>query len=148
MFKIFFGVIIGLALVAGGWWYYSDGGRRDPVKGLQDAVKYQGRQAVKAVERKVDQSVDDLKESIDKTGQRISQKVSDTTLLAKVKARLLREKSLDGFDIKVDVVNGVVHLKGTVPSLDARAKAVKLAHDTDGVKDVTADLMLKYEDKK
>lgn len=147
MFKMFFGIIIGIALVVGGWWYYSDGGRRDPVAGFQDAVKNQGRKAVQAVEHKVDQSVDDLKKSIDETGAKIGQKVSDATLLAKVKARLVREKSLDGFKIDVDVVNGVVSLKGIVPSLEARALAIKLAHDTDGVKSVTADLKLKYEEK-
>lgn len=147
MFKIFFGILIGLALVAFGWWHFSDGGRHDPVEGFQDAVKDQGRKAVQAVEKKVDQSVDQLKDSIDQTGKRISQKVSDTTLLAKIKARLLREKSFDGFKIDVDVVNGAVSLKGTVPSLEARTLAIKLAHDMDGVKSVTADLKLKYEEQ-
>jgi len=147
MFKLFVGIIIGLALVAAGWWYYSDGGRRDPVEGFQDAVKYQGKKAVQAVEDKVGESVDDLKVSIDKTGQRIGQEISDATLLATIKAKLFHEKSLHGLDINVDVEKGVVSLKGTVSSLEARATAVKLARETDGVKNVTADLKLKYEEK-
>jgi hyperosmotically inducible periplasmic protein len=144
MFKLLVGIIIGLALVVGGWWYYSDGGRRDPVDGFQDAVKFQGRQAVQAVEQKVGESVDSLKATIDQTGQKISQTVSDTTLLATIKAKLLREESLDGLKIRVEVTEGVVNLKGTVPSLEARALAIKLARETEGVQGVRADLPVEY----
>jgi osmotically-inducible protein OsmY len=144
MFKLLVGIIIGLALVAGGWWYYSDGGRRDPVDGFQDAVKFQGRQAVQAVEQKVGESVDSLKETIDQTGQKISQTVGDATLLATIKAKLLREESLDGLKIRVEVTEGIVNLKGTVPSLEARALAIKLARETEGVQGVRADLPVEY----
>lgn len=145
MFKLLVGIIIGLALVVGGWWYYSDGGRRDPVDGFQDAVKFQGRQAVQAVEQKVGESVDSLKETIDQTGQKISRTVSDTTLLATIKAKLLREESLDGLKIRVEVTEGIVNLKGTVPSLEARALAIKLARETEGVQGVRADLPVEYQ---
>jgi osmotically-inducible protein OsmY len=147
MFKLLVGLIIGLALVLGGWWYYSDGGRRDPVDGFQDAVKFQGRQAVQAVERKVGESVDSLKETIDQTGQKISRTVSDTTLLATIKAKLLREESLDGLKIRVEVTEGIVNLKGTVPSLEARALAIKLARETEGVQGVRADLPVDYSNR-
>jgi osmotically-inducible protein OsmY len=146
VFKLFVGIVIGLALVAAGWWYYSDGGRRDPVEGLQDAVSHQGRKAVDAVGRKIGEGVHDLKESIDETGARLSQETKDAALLARVKTALIREKSFDGFDIDVDVENGVVSLTGTVPSLEGRALAIKLARETEGVKSIRADLKLKYSD--
>lgn len=147
MFRLVIGVLIGLALVAAGWWYYSDGGRRDPVQGFEDAVKYQTGEAVKAVEQKIGRSVDDLKEGIDQTGKKISQEVSDASLLARVKARLVQEKSLDGFKIDVDVEQGKVHLSGTVPTLEARALAFKIVRETEGVKGLSADLKLERPDQ-
>ncbi|HAV61646.1 MAG TPA: hypothetical protein DCY13_04685 [Verrucomicrobiales bacterium] len=142
MFKLLVGIIIGLALVAAGWWYFSDGGRRDPVDGFQDAVKLQGEKAVRAVEEKIGESVEDLKEGMDKTGERISQEVADAAVLARVKAGLFKDKSLDGFRIDVDVTKGQVKLSGTVPSAEARARAFEIVRKTEGVKGLSADLKI------
>lgn len=147
MFRLLIGIVVGLALVGAGWWYYSDGGRRDPVTGFQDAVKYQSQKAAEAVEKKVGESVDELKAGINQTGERIGQEVSDATLLAKVKATLIQEKSLDGFKIDVDVKKGHVHLAGTVPTLEARALAFKIVRETEGVKGMSADLKLERPDQ-
>ena len=129
MFKLMLGVLIGFALVAAGWWYYSDGGKRDPVDGFTDAVKYQTREATKAVTDKIEESLENVKEGI-----------SDATILATVKAKLLKEKSLSGLDIDVDVEDGKVNLSGTVPHPDARATAIRLVRETDGVKKYSANL--------
>lgn len=129
MFKMMVGVLVGLGLVGAGWWYYSNGGRKDPVDGFQDAVKYQTRQATKAVSDKIGKSVDSL------TGE-----FNDATLLASIKTKLFREKTLDGLRIDVDVENGVVNLKGTVPTPEARALAIKLVRETEGVKKYSSNL--------
>ncbi|GEM_PF-2102713 len=131
MFKLMVGVLVGLGLVGAGWWYYSDGGRKDPVNGFEDAVKYQTKQAAKAVSDKIGESVDSIKGEL-----------NDATLLASIKTKLFREKTLDVLKIDVDVENGVVNLKGTVPSLEARALAIKLVRETDGVKKYSADLKI------
>ncbi len=147
MLKLLIGVIVGLTLVVVGWWYYSDGGRRDPVDGFQDAVQYQGRKAAEAVGEKVDRSLEELKAGIDEAGTRIGQEVSDATLLATIKTKLVREKNLDGFDINVDVERGRVLLRGTIPSEEARVLAIKLARETDGVKGIRSELVLKRPDQ-
>ena len=143
MFKLVIGIVVGLALIGGAWWYYSDGGKRDAVAGFQDAVKYQSKKAAQAVEDKVDAGVSELKDGIDKTGAMISKEVSDATLLATIKAKLVREPKLNGFDINVDVENGKVLLRGTIPSEEARALAIKIARETEGVKGVRAEMVLK-----
>ena len=139
MFKLMVGIIIGVGLVVAGWWYYSDGGKRDPVDGFTDAVKHQTREATKAVTDKIDESVDSVKTEI-----------SDATILATVKAKLLKEKSLSGLDINVDVENGKVTLTGTVPHPDAQATAARLVRETDGVRKFSMNLKVvrpKNEDK-
>ncbi len=131
MFKMMVGVLVGLGLVGAGWWYYSNGGRKDPIDGFQDAIKYQTRQATKAVSEKIGESVDSITEEF-----------NDATLLASIKTKLFREKTLDGLKIDVDVENGVVKLKGTVPSPEARALAIKLVRETEGVKKYGSDLII------
>lgn len=129
MFKMMVGVLVGLVLVGAGWWYYSDGGKKDPMDGFQDAMEYQARQATKAVTSKIGESVDDLKEEY-----------TDAKVLASIKTQFFKEDLLDGLKIDVDVEDGFVSLKGTVPSPEARALAVKLARDTAGVERITANL--------
>lgn len=123
MFKLMVGVLVGLFLVGAGWWYYSDGGKKDPVDGFQDAVKYQTKQTTKAVTEKIENSVNTIKEEF-----------NDAAILASIKTKFFKEDTLDGLKIEVDVENGVVKLNGTVSSPEARALAIKLVRETDGVK--------------
>lgn len=142
MFKSMVVILIALVLIGAGWWYYSNGGTKDPVEGFQDAVKYQTKRAGQAVEQTIGSTVDDLKESIDNTGNTLKAEINDATLLATIKAKLITEKSLDGFKIQVEVDKGVVNLNGSVPTLEARSLAIKLARETDGVKGLHANLKL------
>ena len=50
--------------------------------------------------------------------------------------------TLDGSEINVDTNDHVVTLRGTVPSAVARAKAVSLAKQVDGVKSVKDELTI------
>lgn len=62
--------------------------------------------------------------------------VDDATLTAKVKTKLIDDQRLDKTDIDVDTRNGVVTLKGTAPTSEAKQLAERLAKEVDGVKDV------------
>ena len=81
--------------------------------------------------------------STDEAGARLSQEAADAKLLATIKARLIREPDLDGFDINVDVEQGRVTLRGTIPSETARVQAIKIARETAGVKGIRSELVLK-----
>ena len=86
-----------------------------------------------------DKSVTDrIKAGLTKTGD----KVNDGWILSKVKWFLVGEELLKGSDIDVDVKDNVVTLKGTVKSTAARARAVSLATDTEGVKRVIDQLIV------
>lgn len=65
-----------------------------------------------------------------------SQPMSDTWITTKVKTELLAAQDVSGMDIKVDTVNGVVNLSGTVDSQTQVDKAVAVARQIDGVKKV------------
>jgi hyperosmotically inducible protein len=72
----------------------------------------------------------------------IGEKVTDTGITMSVKGRLLDDPLVKGLGIDVDTRDGVVFLTGSVGSDAERQKAVQLAKDTKGVRDVQANLTL------
>jgi hyperosmotically inducible protein len=66
--------------------------------------------------------------------------VKDGWLVMKIHSEFVGEDELGGSNIDVDVKNGVVTLKGTVPSEAAKRKAVAEAKQNDGVKSVVDQL--------
>ncbi|MGB3393140.1 MAG: BON domain-containing protein [Stenotrophomonas sp.] len=66
-------------------------------------------------------------------GQESVQPGSDTWITTKVKAELLATKNVSGMDIKVETVNGVVSLSGTVDTQVEADRAVAVARAIEGV---------------
>jgi len=66
--------------------------------------------------------------------------VTDGAVTTKIKAQFLANTDLRRADIEVSTNNGVVTLKGTVPSHELRALAVDLARHTGGVRRVDDQL--------
>ncbi|WP_411833951.1 BON domain-containing protein [Pseudoxanthomonas mexicana] len=67
------------------------------------------------------------------TEGRSDQPVDDTWITTKVKADLLASDGVSGTDIKVDTVNGVVHLTGSVGSQAEADRAIEKAKAIKGV---------------
>ncbi|MBD9480952.1 BON domain-containing protein [Pseudoxanthomonas sp. PXM02] len=65
-----------------------------------------------------------------------AQPVDDTWITTKVKADLLASSNVPGTEIKVETVNGVVTLSGTISSQAEKDKALKVARGIKGVKTV------------
>lgn len=63
---------------------------------------------------------------------------SDAWITTKVKADLLVTQNVPGMEIKVDTVNGVVTLSGMVDTQAEKDRAVQLARDIEGVRQVEA----------
>ena len=74
--------------------------------------------------------------------QTIGEKLDDTAITTKVKAKLTKERAKNLVAVKVKTQDGVVHLEGTVPTEADKAEAERLVRDTSGVKDVTNDLQV------
>jgi hyperosmotically inducible protein len=62
--------------------------------------------------------------------------ISDATITATVKTKLLGDTKTPGLKIDVDTSNGVVTLSGDVATAAERTNAVKLTRETNGVKRV------------
>jgi BON domain-containing protein len=71
------------------------------------------------------------------------QTVRDANVTVKVKAALLDAPEVKGTLVNVDTVNGIVTLKGEVETLTQADRAVQIARNTEGVKQVENQLMVK-----
>src|SRR5262245_56492565 len=63
--------------------------------------------------------------------------IDDSAITTKIKSSLLTEKGIDSTDIKVETFKGRVLLSGYVKSDDQRQRAVTIARETGGVKEVS-----------
>lgn len=90
---------------------------------------------------------EDIRADLAKTGQVVrengreaSSRLDDAYIATVIKGKYVLDKDLKAFDIHVESHNGFVTLTGTVPSEALVGKAVVLALDTGGVRNVTAKL--------
>ncbi|MBU2977185.1 BON domain-containing protein [Alteromonas sp. C1M14] len=72
--------------------------------------------------------------------------LTDAKIATVIKTRLLMDTDISGFDIDVDVENGMVTLSGTVDSDAERDLAVEIAKNADDVKDVEDSLTVEREE--
>lgn len=74
---------------------------------------------------------------------RLGKYVDDSVITAKVKAALVKEEKLKGFDISVETDHGRVLLSGFVDSPQLRTQALKIASSVDGVRDVRDGIVVR-----
>jgi hyperosmotically inducible protein len=72
----------------------------------------------------------------------VGEAVTDSGITISVKTRLLDDPQVKGLHIDVDTRDGVVFLTGTVGSDMEKEKAIQLAKETKGVRDVQSNLTL------
>lgn len=70
----------------------------------------------------------------------IGERVDDAALTAAVKTKLVADRAKNLIAVDVDTDEGVVYLRGTVPSARDKAEAERLARGTKGVREVRNEL--------
>ncbi|MEI9960704.1 MAG: BON domain-containing protein [Limisphaerales bacterium] len=76
-------------------------------------------------------------------GEKVADAASDARAVTEIKAKYVADPTLSAWNISVGCSQGRVTLSGTVSSPDDIGKAVALALDADGVRDVTSTLEVK-----
>ena len=101
----------------------------------------------------LDLNGDQIKDELARTGQVIRRKAqdigdaaadaaSDARAITEIKARYAKDPALSVWKISVSCSQGHVKLSGTVKSPDDIGKAIALALDADGVRDVTSTIQV------
>lgn len=71
-----------------------------------------------------------------------TQRIDDAAITAQVKTRLLADEVTRSININVDTEAGVVTLRGTAPTAEAKAKAEQVAKSVEGVQVVANSLIV------
>ncbi len=66
----------------------------------------------------------------------------DAWLTTKVKSQLIAEDDVDGSKINVETRNEIVHLSGVIESSSMKAMAIRIAENTEGVREVKANKLM------
>ena len=162
----FNGLVLGVILGAAGYWFVQNKAREHPeaqqraetaAAQAQSAAGQAGQhlsEALKAKLETLDLRSDQIKDELARTGKIVrhkahdlGEKVADATadarIVAAIKAQYAAASDLSVWQISVSSDQGRVTLSGTVSAEDNIGKAVALALEVDGVRDVTSTLAVK-----
>lgn len=134
-------VLVVIVVVAVGMfflgWNLSDGDAdvaetREAASEAGDAVGTAGRTAA---ERGREAGAE-IGERAGQAAQGAQRALADGSLTAKIKAKMGLDDTVKALNLDVDTVNGVVTVKGVVRSAAEKQRALQLARETDGVRQV------------
>lgn len=154
--KIFI-LIIGIAIGAVAVWYFGLKPNDVGLRNTGNRIESSARSAGTAIQDKLSSlhlSDDDIKNEMAKTGrvirdsaQKAGHAISDATADARIttaiKANFVRDPDLSAWNISVNTTDGVVTLAGSVSNFDQVGKAMLVATETEGVRQVISTLQVK-----
>ena len=147
-------LLIGIIIGAGGYWYVTEGRKDSRIREAEgDLVRGVGRVGEVIKEKVGEISVDDVKDELARTGRVVRQKaqqagalVSDATadvrITGVIKAKFIADRELSGQEVKVSTKDGRVTLSGAANTHLDIVKAIQLAMDTEGVREVNSEIQI------
>jgi hyperosmotically inducible protein len=155
--KVLFALVVGVLVGAAAVWILGTSRGRDTAQTAGDQIANGTKSARDAIQDKLkvlDLRSDDIKDELAKTGQVVRRKAkqageaiadatADATITTKIKGKFIASKDLSALNISVNTTGGVVTLSGSVQAPDDISKAMLLAMETDGVREVISTLQVK-----
>ena len=132
MFRALFRLLVLLVVLAAvggyllGWW-----GSRATLP-ERDAVATAGRTGAERVKR----AGEEISEKTAEAAKTAQETLGDGALTAKIKAKMALDDTVKALDLNVDTTNGVVTVTGIVRTSAERERALALARETNGVRQV------------
>jgi osmotically-inducible protein OsmY len=160
------GLVLGIILGAVGFWFVQKKAAEHPEAqqryeqaaaqlrtNATDAAQNMS-DALRAKMDTLDLSADKIRDELKKKGEVVRRKAqdlddqavnaaSDARAVTEIKGKYLADSTLSAWNISVSCAQGHVILSGTVSSPDDIGRAVAIALDAGGVRDVTSTLTLK-----
>ncbi len=155
--RVFLALLVGVAVGAAALWYFYGHHGDNQLPAAANSVENAARSARDSIEDKVRNlrlGTNDIKDELARTGKVVREKareagqalaaaIPDARITATIKGKLLADRDLSALSISVNTTDGLVTLSGQVSSPEDISKAIMLAMDVDGVKQVTSTLQVK-----
>jgi hyperosmotically inducible protein len=150
-------LILGIAIGAAAVWYYREHNHQAPNQSTGEQIENAAKSARDTIQdklRSLNLRGSDISNELARTGrvirqqaheagQVISDATTDARITAAIKAKLVRDPDLSAWNISVNTTDGVVTLSGSASSAENIGKAVFLAMETEGVRQVISTLQVK-----
>jgi hypothetical protein len=150
-------LLVGIALGIAAVWYFNHNKNNSQFQTAGQEIKSTAQNAGNAVADKLrswnldrDHITNELartgrviRDKADAAGKALKDATLDGRVTTEIKAKLVKDSDLSAWDIHVSTTDGVVTLSGTVSSPDLIGKAMELALDTDGARQVISTLQVK-----
>jgi osmotically-inducible protein OsmY len=160
------GLILGIVLGAVGFWFVQKKAHEHPeaeqryersaaeLRGNATEAAHNMSDALRAKLDTLDLRPEQIKDELTRSGKifrrnaqdagaQVVNAASDARVIAETKAKYAADTTLSVWNIAVECSEGHVALSGSVTSADDIGRAVAMALDTDGVRDVTSTLEVK-----
>ena len=144
-----------IGLGAGAYWYFTEGRHRADVQEAQKEIAAGAgrmKDALKESFPRLAVRAEEIKEELARTGKVVRQKtrkaggvIADASITTEIKAKLVADAELPGLKISVNTTDGVVTLSGAVSSEEKIARAMNLALEVEGVREVISTLQVKAD---
>jgi len=132
MFKALFRLLVLLiVLVAVGGFFLGWWGAGAPLPG-RDGVATTGQTGAERAKR----AGQDISQKTAEAAKTAQEALSDGALTAKIKAKMALDDTVKALDLNIDTADGVVTVTGKVRSSAERERALALARETNGVRQV------------
>jgi hyperosmotically inducible protein len=149
-------LILGIAVGAAAVWYYREHNHH-PNQSTGEQIESAAKSARDTIQdklRSLNLRGSDISNELARTGriirqqaheagQVISDATTDARITAAIKAKLVRDPDLSAWNISVNTTDGMVTLSGSASSAENIGKAVFLAMETEGVRQVISTLQVK-----
>ncbi len=159
--KTYLVLVIGLAVGGAAGWFLCTYRSHPRLQSAEQKVQSAARSARNAAQHELQVlhlRPEDIRDELTRTGQivrrearEVSHAIADATADARIttaiKAKLLASRDLSALNISVNTTAGVVTLSGAVASAEHISKAILLAMETDGVREVVSTLQVKPKGK-
>lgn len=172
MKNFFIALLLGAAIGAGAVWYVNEKKQEPQSQAPPPPPKSSMGQTVDDIKKSVGEKTDSLRTAIDakldawhlksddikqelsakgkvirrqtrEAAEEVKDATKDAAVTTKIKGKYALDKEVSALNVSVNTTEGVVTLSGTASSYDAISKAMLIAMDTEGVKQVVSTIQVK-----
>lgn len=155
--KVILALIVGIILGAAGLWILSTKEGRSGAQAVGSRIQTSAESAWDSAQTKLrvlDLRTNDIRDDLARSGQvvrrrareagvAIADATADARTTAAIKGKLVASHELSALSISVNTTGGIVTLSGFVNSTEDISKAMLVALETDGVREVISTLQVK-----